>query len=677
MTTDPHQWLEEVEGEAALAWVREQNAATIEAFTHTEPFGVLRDRLRAILDSDDRIPYVAQHGSFLTNFWRDAEHPRGLWRRTTFEDYASGNPQWETLLDLDSLAEKEGENWVFAGATFCRPNADRALVMLSRGGADATVVREFDLNTKAFVTDGFVLKEAKVRIAWIDADTLFVGTDFGPGSMTDSGYPRTVRRWHRGTSIDDAEIIFDAQATDVSVAGWHQADRNRSFITVRPDFFSETVFRITPDGNVLLPKPPSAIFEVFQDWVLFELREDWTTGDTTFPQGSLLAAPFDEACEGNANWRVLFAPTATRSLAEFAITKNHIVLNTLEDVKNRLFVVSHANGTWSTQPLFTDDRHALDTVQVVAVDRYDSDAIWTHRSGFTTPATFGHAELPGGVEQPLRASPAMFDATEVQVSQHFATSKDGTRVPYFQVAKTSVLEQGPAPTLIRGYGGFEVSLLPGYEAITGTAWLEAGGVYIVANIRGGGEYGPRWHQAALRAERPRAYEDFEAIGHDLVARQVTTPKKLTIRGGSNGGLLMGNLYLRAPALFAGAVVCQVPLLDMKRYTKLLAGASWAAEYGNPDDPEQWSFIQTFSPYHMLHATDDLHPPLLLTTSTRDDRVHPGHARKFRAKLAELKRPNVWYYENIEGGHGGAANNEQVAFLTALSFTFLWRMMDRV
>jgi len=670
---DSHQWLEEVEGEAALAWVREQNAHVASTIAADPRFRPLRTRLLAALDSDERIPYVAQRGTFLTNFWRDAAHPRGLWRRTTLADYAAGNPDWEVLLDLDRLAEAEGENWVYAGSELLRPTFDRAMILLSRGGADAVVLREFDLTTQTFVADGFALPEAKLRLTWIDRDTTLVGTDFGPGSLTASGYPRLVKRWTRGTPIDEAELLFEGAATDVAVGAFHIHDTGRTFVYRRVSFFTEEIHLVTAEGLRRLDKPDSAELNLHHDHALLHLREDWRVAGTLHPAGSLLVQDLEAWLEGGADWQILFRPTERSSLVGTTTTRSHVVVNTLDDVKNRLFVWSRCADGWTAQPLLVDDSSALDSVQVSAVDPYDSDELWVHRTGFTTPTSFGRIALPDGDERVLRQLTPMYDAREVEVRQHFATSRDGTRVPYFQVGKRPVLEGGPAPTLIRGYGGFEVALTPTYEVVSGIAWIEEGGVYVVANIRGGGEYGPTWHRAALKQHRHRAYEDFEAIGRDLVDRGVTTTAQLGIRGGSNGGLLMGNMYVRSPEQW-GAIVSQVPLLDMKRYTKLLAGASWEEEYGDPDDPEQWSFLERFSPYHQLGTAASPRPPLLLTTSTRDDRVHPGHARKFRAALEELGQPDVWYYENMEGGHGGAANNEQTAHLNALAYTFLWRIL---
>ncbi len=676
MSNDPHQWLEEVESERALAWAHDRNSETLAEFTADSRFEPLRARLLAALDSDARIPYVRQRGSHVTNFWRDAAHPRGIWRRTTFEAYADGNPDWEVLLDLDALADEEGENWVLGGIESLPFDHDRVLVLLSRGGADAVEVREFDLQMRAFVAGGFALPEAKVRLAWVDRDTLLVGTDFGPGSLTDSGYPRLIKRWRRDRPLDTAETLLEGEVGDVAVGAWHEpgAERDRTFVYRRVTFFSEVVYVVEDDELVLLDKPSSATLSVHGDWALLDLREDWEPGSRRLSGGSLVVQRIDRWLAGGTDWEVLFAPTPSSSLSSFVTTRSHVVLNVLDDVKHRLFVVTHGADGWTQRPLLDDVELSLESVEVAAVDRRLSDALWVYRSGFTTPSTLGHLDLPDGKERVLRRLPSVYDATGVEVSQHFATSKDGTRVPYFQVGRPDPARTGHAPTLMLGYGGFEVALTPSYDAKTGIAWIERGGIYVVGNVRGGGEYGPDWHRAALQQHRHRAYEDFEAIGRDLVARGVTQPARLGIRGGSNGGLLVGNAYVRTPELW-GAVVCQVPLLDMKRYTKLLAGASWAEEYGDPDDPEQWAWLRTFSPYHLLEDDRRTYPPLLLTTSTRDDRVHPGHARKFKAALDAIGRSDVWYYENVEGGHGGAANNEQTAMLGALTHVFLWRMLS--
>jgi len=664
---DPLLWLEEVEGERALEWVEGQNERTVAAITAEPGFEELEGRLRSILDSDERIPYISKLGDHYVNFWRDAEHPRGVWRQTTLEAYVADDTAWETLLDLDALAEEEGENWVWSGVTCVYPERDRCLVRLSRGGADATVVREFDVPSRSFVEGGFALPEAKSRVAWLDRDTIFVGTDFGEGSLTESGYPRITKRWRRGTPLAEASTVFEGQPTDVSVGAWVVHGDERVFVERSPAFFQSEVFELTSDGLERVDKPTGAQFRSQGRWSYLELREDWTVDGTTYAAGSLLATPHKRLMKGRPRFTVLFEPTPTSSLRGWTLTESRVVLEILEDVKSRLEVLEPRRREWSRAALPVGPE--LGSVSASAVDPYEDDRIWVYASGYLTPSTYSMVDLASDAVSELAQLPAFFDAEGLEVAQHFATSSDGTKVPWFLVAPSERGDE-PVPTLMTGYGGFEIPLLPRYSATTGAAWLERGGAFVVANIRGGGEYGPRWHQAALRDKRHKAYEDFAAVGEDLVARGITTPDQLAIRGGSNGGLLMGNMYTTYPEHW-GAIVCQVPLLDMKRYTKLLAGASWAAEYGDPDNPDDWAFLEAFSPYHNLDPDETDAPPLLVTTSTRDDRVHPGHARKFVAALEAIGREDVWYYENIEGGHGGAANNEQRAFMTALAHTFAW------
>jgi prolyl oligopeptidase len=666
---DPYLWLEDVQGARALAWVRERNEETKAALAARPGFTALRDDLRAILDSQARIPYVSQRGGLLYNFWKDQAHPAGLWRRTTLAEYRKPEPAWDVLLDLDALNNAEKENWVWHGADCLKPDYTRCLVTLSRGGADADVTREFDLATRTFVADGFVRPEAKGELDWIDADHVFVGTDFGPGSMTESGYARIARRWTRGTPLSEAKVVYEGKADDLAVQAYHDDTTGfeRDFVDRSLGFYSDELY-VLGAGDTLtkVDVPDSARKSVHREHLLVELREPWTVGGTTYAAGSLLRAGFEDWMAGKRALTVLFAPDEHTSLAGYTWTRHHLVLDVLEDVKSRLQVLTPPEGAgeWTRAPLA--GAPDFGTVSVDAVDDETSDDYFLTVTDFLTPTSLrlGHV---GEAPETLKQLPAFFDASGLAITQHFATSKDGTRVPYFQVAAKDLAPTGGHPTLLYGYGGFEVSELPSYADRIGRAWLSRGGVYVLANIRGGGEYGPRWHLAALRENRPRAYEDFAAVAQDLIARKVTSPKRLGIQGGSNGGLLMGNMLVDYPQLF-GAVVCQVPLLDMKRYHKLLAGASWMAEYGDPDKPEDWAFIRTFSPYQNVRA--DVHyPPLLLTTSTRDDRVHPGHARKFAARMREQGH-DVLYYENIEGGHGGAANNEQAAFMQALAWTFL-------
>ena len=666
-TPDPNLWLEEVTGEKALAWVKARNAESTAELASTPAFQELKTDLRAILDSSARIPYVSKRGPYYYNFWRDAKNPKGLWRRTTLEEYRKAEPKWDVIIDLDAVAKEEAENWVWAGAEILRPGYTRALVSLSRGGADANVVREFDMEARAFVKDGFQLPEAKGGASWIDRDHVYVSTDFGPGSMTTSGYPRIAKLWTRGTPLASATPVYEGQPTDMAVDAMFDDTPGfeRHFVRRSIAFYKSQLFMRQDDGTLVkVDVPEDAGAGIHREWLTVELRTPWTVAGKTHPAGALLATRFDDFMQGKRDFTVLFEPTPRSSLAGLSWTRHHAILNVLEDVKNSLSVMTPGENAWRREPL--PGAPAFSTVGASGVDPDESDEYFLNVSGYLAPPTLQYGRI-GEAPQKIKEMPAFFDASALEVSQHFATSKDGTKVPYFQVSQTGMALDSARPTLLYGYGGFEISMTPGYSGSVGRGWLSQGGVYVVANIRGGGEYGPRWHQAALREKRLRAYEDFAAVAEDLVKRKVTSAAHLGIMGGSNGGLLMGNMLTLYPRLF-GAVVCQVPLLDMQRYSKLLAGASWMAEYGDPDKPGDWEFIRTFSPYHNVRK-DVKYPPILFTTSTRDDRVHPGHARKMTARMLEMGH-DVRYYENIEGGHGGAANNEQAAHMQALAYTFL-------
>ena len=674
--SDPYQWLEGVEDPKALEWVRKQNAQAEAELASTPEFKQLEADLLAIYDSDDKIPGVYKQGEWYYNFWRDKQNPRGLWRRTTLEEYRKPRPQWEVLIDLDALNKAEGENWVWHGADCLRPDYSRCLVALSRGGADADVTREFDLDAKRWVDGGFFRDEAKGALQWIDRDTVYVFTDFGDGSLTSSGYPRIVKEWKRGTPIADAKIVYEGQAGDMYISAGrdHTPGYERDFVVRTIAFYNDELYLRNADGTLTkVDAPNSAQKSVQREWIGLELREPWTVDGRTYQAGSLLAAKFDDFMAGKREFDVLFEPTETTSLAGATFTKNHLVLNVLDDVKNRLTVLTPGANGWQRRPL--SGVPAFGTISVSAVDADESDALWLTVTDYLTPTTLMLADAGPSAAAPeaLKTMPTFFDASKHTVEQHFATSKDGTRVPYFLVRPKDMAHDGRNPTLLYGYGGFEISLTPGYSGGVGKGWLEKGGVYAVANIRGGGEYGPRWHQAALKQNRHKAYEDFAAVARDMIDRKIASPQHLGIRGGSNGGLLTGNMLTQYPELF-GAVVIQVPLLDMQRYNKLLAGASWMAEYGDPDKPEEWEYIRTFSPYHLFDPAKD-YPATILLTSTRDDRVHPGHARKMFAKMSEAGK-DVRYYENIEGGHGGAADNRQAAHMDALYLTFLWQQLGR-
>ncbi len=677
VSTDSYAWLEDVTGAKPLEWVKAQNARTEARLAASPAFRQMESSLREVLDSDAKIPAVQKIGDHYYNFWKDKQHERGLWRRTTLQEYRKADPTWETVLDLDALNKAENENWVWHGADCLRPQRKgevytRCLIALSRGGADADVTREFDLSRKQWVEGGFFRAEAKGGLGWIDADTAYLYTDFGPGSMTSSGYPRIVKQWKRGTPVSTAQTVYEGKPDDMYIAAMHDDTPGfeRDFVSRTLAFYNDELYLKTADGQLRkVDAPNSANKSVKREWLTLELREPWTVGGKTYREGSLLATHFDDFMAGKRDFDVLFEPTETTSLAGFAWTRRHLVLNVLDDVKNRLSVLTPESGLWKREAFV--GAPAFGTLGVAAVDSDDSDAVWLSATDYLTPTTLSLAEV-GQVPQVLKTMPAFFDASKDTIEQHFVTSKDGTRVPYFLVRPKALALDGSHPTLLYGYGGFEISMTPNYSGGLGRAWLDKGGVYVVANIRGGGEYGPRWHQAALKQNRHKAYEDMAAVAQDLVARKITSPRHLGVQGGSNGGLMTGNMLTQYPELF-GAVVVQVPLLDMKRYSHLLAGASWMAEYGNPDT-DDWKFIQSFSPYHLFDP-GKTYPPVIFLTSTRDDRVHPGHARKMAAKMIDAGK-DVTYYENIEGGHGGAANNAQAAHMQALAYSFLWERLVR-
>jgi prolyl oligopeptidase len=663
---DPYLWLEDVGGDRVLAWVREQNDVTRRELATAPGFEPLRQRLLAIYESRERIPAVTKHGDYFYNFWRDERHVRGVWRRTTLAEYRKAEPVWEVVLDLDKLAGKEKENWVWKGADILRPSHDRGLLFLSRGGADAAVMREFDLVKKEFVADGFTLAEAKSRVAWRHRDTIYISSDFGPGSLTNSGYPRVVKEWQRGLSMDAAKTVFEGKVEDVSVAASvvHDHGRIYEFISRGLTFFTSKIWLRCGDQWVPIDKPADARVETFADQMLLRLRSDWNVNGKTYRAGSLLAADFDAYLGGLREFVVLFEPGQRSALSSTSETKNFLILNELDNVRSKAYALRRSDGQWLRSQLPTP---AFGAVRVRGVDADTSDDYFMSVNDFLTPSSLFLGTVGAAAQEKLKGLPEFFSTVGLEISQHEALSKDGTKIPYFQVSRKELLSSGANPTLLYGYGGFNVSQLPFYSGTLGAAWLDRGGVYVLANIRGGGEFGPNWHYAARKENRQRAYDDFIAVAEDLIAREVTSPQHLGIQGGSNGGLLVGVALTQRPDLFK-AVVCQVPLLDMRRYSKLLAGASWVDEYGDPDKPAEWAYIGKYSPYHNVFA-EKKYPRVLFTTSTRDDRVHPSHARKMFAKM-KAQGHDVLYYENIEGGHGGAADNQQLAFMSALTYSFL-------
>lgn len=666
MIDDPHLWLEEVEGEKALAWAREQNERS-EGYLQNQPaFDELQARNLDILTSDERIAYPGLRGGEVYNFWRDADHVRGIWRKTSLESYRQDDPDWDVLLDVDALAKSEDENWVWAGAGCRYPDYDRCVVSLSIGGADAAVRREFDMATRTFVEGGFELPESKSQLGWRDLDSVFLGPAFNDDQMTDSGYPRTVQIWERGTPVESATTVFEGEKTDVAVSGvriW-DGDVFHDLIVRSPSFFTRQihVYRDGKTHRVQIPDDAELV-GLLNGQMLVELKSDWTQAGQTYPQGALIAAAMDDFLADDVQPEVVFAPGDRSSISQVVTTDQAVIVNVLDNVVARFVRFVYADGQWQSQPL---EAPAMGALQIVTSDD-QTDRFFFNYTGFLTPSSLYEADAMANTHTPVRSEPSWFDAQGMSVSQHEATSADGERIPYFVVKPKGFSEDTTYPTLLSAYGGFEISRTPFYSGIMGSSWLARGGVYVLANIRGGGEFGPKWHQAALQDNRQRAFDDLIAVSEDLIERGITQPDKLGIQGGSNGGLLVGAVMVQRPDLF-NAVVCQVPLLDMKRFHKLLAGASWMAEYGNPDDPEDWAYLSAYSPYQNVSAEAE-YPKAFFTTSTRDDRVHPAHARKMVARMREQGH-DVLYYENIEGGHGGAANLKQSAYLNALIYAYL-------
>ena len=670
--TDPYLWLEELETPRARNWAAAQTEATLKALS-TGDFEADRQTAYRLMTSPDQLPYIFCRGGSAYNFWTDADHPRGVWRRTSLDSYRTDAPSWEVILDLDALNAAEGKSWVWQGCTTLPPDHRFGLVRLSVAGADAAEIREFDLVEKCFVAGGFLLEAAKTQAAWEDQDTLRVATNIHEGERTDSGYARMIRRWRRGTAFSESEIVFAGQASDIAV--WtsvdHGSDYPATLLGRRIGFFDLEAF-LEPKGQERqkLDLPTGITLDLHRGWLLIKPRLDWTVDGQTHPAGSLLTISATAFLAGSRAFTALFSPTPRRILDGWISTSQHIILSVLDTVRSRVEIAippESVEGRWTIAPY-----HGLPETATISLSPLhdegppDSNVFLAIAADFITPSTIYLCEQ-GQAPAIVKQQPAQFDASGLEITQHEAISVDGTRIPYFQVARKNLPLDGSHPTRLSGYGGFAISNLPRYAPVLGALWLARGGVYVLANIRGGGEFGDAWHAAGQRAGKKLAHDDFAAVAQDLIRRGVTSPPHLSAEGGSNGGLLVGSMLTRYPDLF-GAIWCQVPLLDMRRYTALPPGASWIAEYGDPEKPEDWAFIQTFSPYQQLVPGRN-YPPILLTTSTRDDRVHPGHARKMAARLLEIGYPAM-LYENAEGGHGGAADKEQAAVIAALGIAFL-------
>ncbi len=661
---DSFLWLEEVENPKALEWVEGWNKKSLEVIKGQPGYQAVYDKNLEIYNSDERIADPAIYGDFIYNFWQDKTNPRGIWRRIPVNDYIQGKTNWETLLDIDKLSEKDNVKWVFKGAGGLYPNYTKFLVNLSKGGGDAVIVKEFDADKKEFVGNGFYLPEAKGGASWIDENTLMVSTDFGAG-MTTSGYPKQVKIWKRGTDLKDAKLVFEGNETDMGIYGLSDIKSDKTYLGVsqRTSFFSGNYFVIENEKLIKLDLPQDAEYSgVFNGLAIIQLKSDWETGGKKWKQGSVLSIPYNDLVAGKKNFELIVLPDDRSSVAGIATTKNVLLVNMLNNVKSELYKYTY-NGKWEKKKI---DAPEFGNISLAATSE-NNENYFFYFTNFLEPSTLFFGDAATGKYQKVKSLPSFFPTEKYKVQQFEAVSKDGTKIPYFVVSNKNTQFNGKNPTLLYAYGGFELPQLPYYNAVMGTAWLEKGGVYVLANIRGGGEFGPKWHQAGLKENRQRVYDDFHAVAESLIENKITKPEKLGIFGGSNGGLLVGVAYTQRPDLY-GAVVCQVPLFDMKRYNKLLAGASWMAEYGNPDIPEEWEYISKYSPYQNIKPGMK-YPEVFFTTSTRDDRVHPGHARKAVAKMNELGY-KVYYFENTEGGHAGSSTNEQRAQMSALIYTYL-------
>jgi prolyl oligopeptidase len=681
---DPYLWLEQIDSARAMNWVREKNAATRQKLASQPIYEALRREALAALDAPSRLPDVEQRGRWIYNLWKDEAHPRGLYRRATLEEFRKPEPAWQTVLDIDALAQQESTPWVFHGMDCLPPEYRKCLVSLSPGGGDAEEVREFDAEALAFVPDGFFVPTAKTAIAWRDADSVFLGTDFGPGTLTESGYPRQVRLWTRGTPRARATLLFETKPTSVSATGFRlRADGSDVDLIADSRTFWETdYYQLLPDGSLHpLELPATArIVDLYRGRLIISLQDDWQRGERLLKRDSVLLvdpsvlrATGEGARGGSLD--VLAESSGSEVVRGAVAAKSGILVSVLDNVRGRLYRYEEAVSGWTRRQIDLPDNGSL---EIGSVDGASGDAFVTFED-FITPPTLYYVADANPVPEAVKQQAPTFDGSRFEVSQHWAVSTDGTRVPYFQVAPKGMVLDGTRPTHIFSYGGFRNALVPSYSGsyeqlygAYGKTWLERGGVFVLANIRGGGEFGEAWHQGAVGANHVRSFEDFEAVAADLLARKVTSKERLGVEGRSNGGLLVLSTMVRRPDLY-GAVISGSPLADMRRYHQLLAGASWVDEYGDPDVPEEWAWIAPYSPYQ--NAAKGLgYPPVFFYLSTRDDRVHPGHARKMAARLEELGY-DVTYYEEIEGGHGASVTNEQLAHRLALAYAHLWMRLS--
>jgi prolyl oligopeptidase len=664
---DPYLWLEDIDGQRALAFVEQQSALTLQKFGDAA-FARDRDTLAALYDRPDNIPYVGRHGDWLYNLWKDKNNPRGQWRRTTLAEFRGPNPQWDVLLDLDRLAAEENQDWLWAGAQTLSGTSPHAIVSLSRGGSDAATLREFDLDARSFVTGGFVAPEAKSYCAWLDADILFLSSALGEGMATTSGYARAVRLWRRATDVEQAPVIFETAPDNMGAfAGVDRtADVPRVWFAERLDFFNSNMWLGDSTGaRTKLDLPTDAWIEAHQDWLAVKLRTPWSAGNQSYAADTVLGISLSAFLAGDRHFSIVFEPGPRRALQGWFWSAGKLVLSILDELRPVFEVCTPSATGWSRNRLT-----GLPEIGVVDVWRLDTeedesngDLLANIQDQLTPPSLM----LIEGIQAPalLKRAPQNFSAEGLVVTQHEAISIDGERIPYVQTGPAT--ETGDAPVHMSAYGGFGHSVRPYYNSALGKLWLERGGTAVQANIRGGGEFGTSWHDAGRYAGKRLAHDDFAAVAADLVRRGVTRANRIAAEGGSNGGILISNMLTRHPERF-GALFCTIPLIDMRRYSKLLAGASWIAEYGDPDKPEEWAWLQTYSAYHMAKPGQK-YPPILIATTRRDDRVHPGHARKMTAKLQAMGY-EAYFYEPAAGGHGYGKDNKERATFIVLGLSFL-------
>jgi prolyl oligopeptidase len=660
---DPYIWLEEVESEKSLDWVRAQNAISDKQITNNPIYEPLRKRYLEVFNDKDQIIYPNLVGDYVYNLWQDEVNERGLWRRMPKKDYLDNKTTWETVLDLDVLSKKEDKKWVFAGSTWLEPNNKICLISLSDGGKDENVIREFNAEAKEFVKNGFYFPESKGGVSWVDENSVMVYRDFGPGTLTTSGYPRQVKIVKRGDLVEDVEPIFETDTTSVGAFGGSNYSNNKNNLYVYNAIaFYNSEFLYLDNGKfkkVAYPKD-AEISGFHKDELIISLQSDWEINKNIYKSGSLVSFNLKDFLSGDINIKTIYIPNERSSFVSMSTSKDFVVVNTMENVQNKLIKYTFSNQKWLAENIEAPE---FGSISLIASSDQSNDYFFRF-SNFINPTTLYHSD--GKKIEVVKKLKDVFNKDDLVVTQFMATSKDGTKIPYFVVHHKDIKLNGLNPTMIYAYGGFNVSSQPNYSATYGIGWLEKGGVYVLANIRGGGEFGPEWHKAAMKEKRQNGYDDFYAVSEDLIAKKVTSPDYLGAFGWSNGGLMAGVVFTQRPDLY-NAVVVGAPLLDMKRYSKLLAGASWMGEFGNPDIPEEWEYIKKYSPYHNVFK-DKEYPEVFFVTSTKDDRVHPGHARKMAAKMETMGHP-YFYHETIEGGHGAASTNEQQAAMWASIYTY--------